>query len=170
MLIDRFRCLYHGKAFTLMPPHLPLTSANICRVIRNSPSPPAQHFAVPYVLKLLGETQEGVETLAAFQAVSFAGAAVPDDLGDRLVAAGVNLMSQYGTTGKFFLTDLQPRADVSRDWRPSDFSSRFRCRQRMELATSRRSHQAIYGAHTPWIRYFRSGRPRWMASEDHVES
>jgi hypothetical protein len=70
-------------------------------VIRNSPSPPAQHFAVPYVLKLLGETKEGVETLASFEAVSFAGAAVPDDLGDRLVAAGVNLMSQYGTTGEF---------------------------------------------------------------------
>lgn len=82
-----------------MPPHLPLTSANICRVIRNSPTPPTQHFAVPYVLKLLGETDEGVETLAAFEAVSFAGAAVPDDLGDRLVAAGVNLLSQYGTTG-----------------------------------------------------------------------
>jgi long-subunit acyl-CoA synthetase (AMP-forming) len=51
------------------------------------------------VLKLLGETDEGVEALASFEAVSFAGAAVPDDLGDRLVAAGVNLLSQYGTTG-----------------------------------------------------------------------
>jgi hypothetical protein len=83
-----------------MPPNLPLTSANICKIIRASPTPPVQHFAVPYVLKLLGETEEGVETLASFEAVSFAGAAVPDDLGDRLVNAGVNLFSQYGTTGE----------------------------------------------------------------------
>ncbi|KAK8847380.1 hypothetical protein IAR55_005238 [Kwoniella newhampshirensis] len=93
-----FRCFYHGKTFTLMPPNLPLTSANICRIIKKSPTPPVQHFAVPYVLKLLGETEEGVETLAKFEAVSFAGAAVPDDLGDRLVQAGVNLISFYGTT------------------------------------------------------------------------
>lgn len=60
-----------------MPPNLPLTSSNICRIIRKSPSRPLQHFTVPYVLKLLGETKEGVETLASFEAVSFAGAAVP---------------------------------------------------------------------------------------------
>lgn len=60
-----------------MPPHLPLTSANICKVIRASPSRPVQHFAVPYVLKLLAETDEGIQTLADFEAVSFAGAAVP---------------------------------------------------------------------------------------------
>ena len=112
-------------AFTLMPPHLPLTSANICRVIRNSPSPPAQHFAVPYVLKLLGETQEGVETLASFEAVSFAGAAVPDDLGDRLVAAGVNLMSQYGTTGESDVSSSGTRLTSRRDWCTPDFTERF---------------------------------------------
>ena len=60
-----------------MPPNLPLTSANICKIIRESPTRPLQHFAVPYVLKLLGETREGVETLSSFEAVSFAGAAVP---------------------------------------------------------------------------------------------
>ena len=57
------------------------------------------HYAVPYVLKLLAETDEGIECLAGFEAVSYAGAAVPDDLGDRLVERGVNLVSFYGTTG-----------------------------------------------------------------------
>jgi hypothetical protein len=78
--IYSFRCIYHGQPFTLHPPHIPLTSGNICRVIRSSPSPPTQHFAVPYVLKLLAETEEGTETLAGFEAVSFAGAAVPVSL------------------------------------------------------------------------------------------
>ncbi|WRT64799.1 uncharacterized protein IL334_001733 [Kwoniella shivajii] len=109
-----FRCFYHGKTFTLMPPNLPLTSANICRVIQNSPTPPVQHFAVPYVLKLLGETEEGVQALANFEAVSFAGAAVPDDLGDRLVKAGVNLISFYGTTETGALMTSR-RADYDKD-------------------------------------------------------
>lgn len=78
---------------------MPLTSSNIVRIINASPCPPEQHFAVPYVLKLLEETEEGTKCLADFEAVSFAGAAVPDDLGDRLVKAGVNLISVYGTTG-----------------------------------------------------------------------
>ena len=69
--------MYYAKAFTLMPPNLPLTSMNICNVIAKSPSPPKQHFAVPYVLKLLGETEEGIRSLATFDAVSYAGAAVP---------------------------------------------------------------------------------------------
>ncbi|KIR43110.1 L-aminoadipate-semialdehyde dehydrogenase [Cryptococcus deuterogattii 99/473] len=111
-----FRCIYHGKTFTLMPPNLPLTSANICRIIRSSPTPPVQHFAVPYVLKLLGETEEGIQTLANFEAVSFAGAAVPDDLGDRLVEAGVNLISFYGTTETGALMTSRRDFDSDKGW------------------------------------------------------
>ncbi len=114
--MGRFRCVYHGKTFTLFPPNLPLTAANLCKIIAKSPTRPVQHFAVPYVLKLMGETEEGTAALASFEAVSYAGAAVPvsvssqrmrveliamqDDLGDRLVAAGVPLVSVYGTTGQ----------------------------------------------------------------------
>ncbi|TYJ52933.1 hypothetical protein B9479_006444 [Cryptococcus floricola] len=114
-----FRCIYHGKTFTLMPPNIPLTSSNICRIIRASPTPPVQHFAVPYVLKLLGETEEGVKTLAGFEDVSFAGAAVPDDLGDRLVKAGVNLISFYGTTETGALMTSRrsnPESDKAWNW------------------------------------------------------
>ena len=124
-----------------MPPNLPLTSANICKIIRNSPTPPVQHFAVPYVLKLLGETEEGVETLASFEAVSFAGAAVPDDLGDRLVNAGVNLFSQYGTTGTSFPRQKAAPLLMKRNWRSTDFpSERLRQGQSLELVESRRTY------------------------------
>ncbi|KAF9458834.1 L-aminoadipate-semialdehyde dehydrogenase [Collybia nuda] len=92
-----FRCLYPGRPITLFPPHLPLTSANICAILAASP-PVRQCFAVPYVIKLLGETPEGINALASFDVVGFAGAPLPDDLGDRLVAAGVNLLSIYGAT------------------------------------------------------------------------
>ncbi|GBE77228.1 putative three-domain protein [Sparassis crispa] len=93
-----FRCCYNAVPFTLIPPHLPLTSANICRIIKASPARCRQCFAVPYVIKLLGETEEGTRALADFDIVVFSGAALPDDLGERLTAAGVNLVSIYGTT------------------------------------------------------------------------
>ncbi|KZW00808.1 acetyl-CoA synthetase-like protein [Exidia glandulosa HHB12029] len=92
-----FRCMYAGKPITLFPGHLPLTSANICAVLAASPDV-RQCYAVPYVIKLLAETAEGTKALASFDVVSYAGAALPDDLGDRLTEAGVNLLSIYGTT------------------------------------------------------------------------
>ncbi|EJD50787.1 L-aminoadipate-semialdehyde dehydrogenase [Auricularia subglabra TFB-10046 SS5] len=92
-----FRCMYAGKPMTLFPGHLPLTSANICAVLAASPDV-RQCYAVPYVIKLLAETEEGVRALSSFDVVSYAGAALPDDLGDRLTASGVNLLSIYGTT------------------------------------------------------------------------
>ncbi|KAJ6485861.1 L-aminoadipate-semialdehyde dehydrogenase [Mycena sanguinolenta] len=110
-----FRCMYSTQPITLFPPHLPLTSANICAVLRASP-PVKQCFAVPYVIKLLGETPEGIAALASFDLVGFAGAAVPDDLGTRLVAAGVNLFSIYGTTETGGLLNSERDMGTDKDW------------------------------------------------------
>jgi thioester reductase-like protein len=55
-------------------------------------------YGVPYALKLLSETREGVAALAALKVVMFGGSACPDPLGDRLTERGVNLVSHYGTT------------------------------------------------------------------------
>lgn len=103
-----FRCMYSNQPITLFPGHLPLTAANICAIIDarsaiakergEGHSGMRQCFAVPYVIKLMSESEEGVNRLAKFDMVSYAGAPVPDDLGDRLTAAGVNLFSNYGTT------------------------------------------------------------------------
>lgn len=93
-----FRCYYPGVPFVLYPAHLPLTSANLCKVINAIPIPCPLGFAVPYVIKLLGETEEGTRAIANFESITYAGAAVPDDLGDRLTAAGVNLKAIFGST------------------------------------------------------------------------
>ncbi|TYJ58239.1 hypothetical protein B9479_001064 [Cryptococcus floricola] len=113
-----FVCLYHGKALIIMPPNISLTSANICRVIRESPTPPVQQYAVPYVLKLLAETDEGVQTLAKLAAVCYAGAALPDNLGDKLVEGGVNLVSIYGSTecGAVLSSFRDFKTDKSWNW------------------------------------------------------
>ncbi|KAK7690571.1 hypothetical protein QCA50_005669 [Cerrena zonata] len=110
-----FRCMYPGRPITLFPPHLPLTSANICAVLAASP-PVRQCFAVPYVIKLLGETPEGVNALASFDVVGYAGAPLPDDLGNRLVAAGVNLLSIYGTTETGSIMNSARPYETDKNW------------------------------------------------------
>ncbi|KZT73346.1 L-aminoadipate-semialdehyde dehydrogenase [Daedalea quercina L-15889] len=113
-----FRCYYAGVPFVLFPAHLPLTSTNICKVINAIPVPCPLCFAVPYVIKLLGETEEGVRALANFESITFAGAAVPDDLGDRLTAAGVNIKAIYGTTetGSLLSSERDFAADKAWNW------------------------------------------------------
>ncbi|KAF5367566.1 hypothetical protein D9758_003797 [Tetrapyrgos nigripes] len=122
-----FRCMYPGKPMVLFPPHLPLTSANICAVHAIARDC-RQCFAVPYVIKLLGETEEGVKMLATFDVVSYAGAPLPDDLGDRLVAAGVNILSIYGTTETGSLMNSSRDFATDKEWnwvRPTPVSKHF---------------------------------------------
>ncbi|KAJ3895239.1 L-aminoadipate-semialdehyde dehydrogenase [Lentinula edodes] len=122
-----FRCMYPGRPFTLFPPHLPLTSANICAVHALSPDT-RQCFAVPYVIKLLGETEEGVKMLTTFDVVSYAGAPLPDDLGTRLTEAGVNIISIYGTseTGTIMNSERKFLTDKGWNWvRPTTLSKHF---------------------------------------------
>ena len=73
---------------------LPITSKNLADTIEY-----VKHellFCVPYILKLLGETEKGIRSLAAIDIVMYGGSACPDDLGDALVKNGVNLVGNYG--------------------------------------------------------------------------
>lgn len=75
--------------------NLPLTHSTLLSIM-------AEHsfeifYGVPYALKLLGDTEEGIKALVKLQVVMFGGSACPDSLGERLVDAGVNLISHYGT-------------------------------------------------------------------------
>ena len=54
-------------------------------------------YSVPYFLKLLEETEGGTEALRKLKMVLFAGSSCPDALGNRLVDAGVHLVSVYGS-------------------------------------------------------------------------
>lgn len=94
------RCIAAAKPLFVYPPHLPTTAANITRFLETcraaSPEPIKQLFAVAYILKLLSESDEATASLAKFDVVSFAGSALPDEVGDRLTAANVRLISQFG--------------------------------------------------------------------------
>jgi acyl-coenzyme A synthetase/AMP-(fatty) acid ligase len=91
---ETFRSIYSGKPIYYCNYSLPLTKQNLVDMIEHV-KPDLLH-CVPYVLKLLSESEEGVKCLAKVRLVLFAGSACPDDLGDRLVKSGVNLVANYG--------------------------------------------------------------------------
>ena len=75
---------------------LPLTADNLLAVVEKV-RPEAVHV-VPYALGLLAEQQRGVDALKSCKVVTAAGARTPDELGDRLVKAGINLGVVFGTS------------------------------------------------------------------------
>lgn len=90
-----FRTVYSCKSLHLYNAELPLTKQYLLDIMR-------QHefeifYGVPYALKLLAESDEGITALSRLRAVMFGGSACPDSLGDRLVDNGVNLISHYGS-------------------------------------------------------------------------
>jgi len=54
-------------------------------------------WGVPYVLKLLAETEEGIDCLKRSKVVSSSGSVTPDELGDRLTKEGVFLGSHFAS-------------------------------------------------------------------------
>ncbi|KAJ6014375.1 NRPS-like enzyme [Penicillium herquei] len=91
-----FRSLCKRKGICIYNANLPLTGKNIVETMKVTA--PESFHGVPYVLKLLSETDEGINELAKCEQVLFGGSSCPDTLGDLLVNAGVRLISHYGAT------------------------------------------------------------------------
>lgn len=106
-----------GRAFYARAPmyiwnyNHPITSMNVIEAMGTAK--PKLFGSVPYVLKLLAEKPEGIRPLAKAEIVLFGGSSCPDDLGDRLVAEGVNLVGNYGATetGQI-MTSFRPPGDT----------------------------------------------------------
>lgn len=90
-----FRALIAGKTISLYNANLPLSGPTLVDSLRVT-RPESLH-CVPYALKLMAETDGGIEELRRLQMVMFGGSSCPDELGDRLTEAGVYLVGQYGT-------------------------------------------------------------------------
>jgi thioester reductase-like protein len=92
-----YRALYAGKVIYFYDPNLPLSARQLTAVFKHLGEELEIFYGVPYALKILA-TEEGLKLLKRFKIVMFGGSACPDDLGDMLVDAGVNLVSHYGAT------------------------------------------------------------------------
>lgn len=90
-----FRAIHSKRQIYMYNATLPLTQQHLLNIMYRYDF--QIFYGVPYALKILGETEEGIAALAKLKVVMFGGSACPDALGDRLVENGVNLISHYGT-------------------------------------------------------------------------
>lgn len=95
-LATLLRGLVSGTRLSLLNASRPVTAANVIKCLNITRSEAL--VTVPYTLKFLAETDGGLERLGALRQVINAGSAIPDDLGDKLVAAGANIFHLYGQT------------------------------------------------------------------------
>ncbi|KAL4997928.1 hypothetical protein BDV10DRAFT_194753 [Aspergillus recurvatus] len=120
-----FRTIYSNKTLHLYNPQLPLTSQYLVEIMRSYNF--EIFYGVPYALKLLAESKEGIAALANLKAVMFGGSPCPDSLGNLLVENGVNLIAHYGSTetGQL-MTSMRSPGDKRWDWlRPSEPVKKF---------------------------------------------
>lgn len=93
-LSTTFRGIVAGKRTTIYNASLPLTNGYLVAAMKTVNF--ESFHCVPYSLKVLAETEEGIAELAKAKLVLFGGSSCPDDLGDLLVQNGVNIVSHYG--------------------------------------------------------------------------
>ena len=112
-----FRSWYAKKALLIFPPYLPLTAHNIVETLRAYPTG-GQCYTVPYVLKLMGEDEDAIAELCKFEMITFSGAPLPDELGDRLTSRGASIVAHYGTTetGGLLTSHREFKSDKGWNW------------------------------------------------------
>ncbi|KAH8427843.1 putative NRPS-like enzyme [Aspergillus melleus] len=120
-----FRTIYSNKRLYLYSAKSPLTRQNLLDIMKSREL--EIFYGVPYALKLLAETEEGLSVLSKFKAVMFGGSACPDSLGNLLVENGVKLISHYGSTetGQL-MSSIRPAGDKGWDYlRPDGLVKQF---------------------------------------------
>ncbi|KAH6670261.1 nonribosomal peptide synthetase-like protein [Plectosphaerella plurivora] len=113
-LATMFRGMVTGKRTAVYNANLPLTNGHLVAAMKAADF--ESFHCVPYALKVLSETDEGVTELAKARLVLFGGSSCPDDLGDMLVARGVNIVSHYGATEMGQLMTSQRDPETDKEW------------------------------------------------------
>lgn len=95
-LVTLLRGLVGGTQVSILNAARPITAAIIQRGLDLTRSQAL--VTVPYTMKLLVDADGGLQRLGRLDEVINAGSAIPDDLGDKVVAAGTNIFHYYGQT------------------------------------------------------------------------
>ncbi|KAH8819123.1 putative NRPS-like enzyme [Xylogone sp. PMI_703] len=105
-----FRAIITGKPVYFYNTSLPLTKDYLVQILEENNF--ELFAAVPYALKILSESNKGVELLKRLRLVTFGGSPCPDRLGDFLTESGINLVSVYGMseTGPLMMS-TRPQGD-----------------------------------------------------------
>lgn len=108
------QAMYFNKTAHMWNAALPMTAENLVTIL-DVVRPGALH-TVPYVLGLMAESDKGIELLKQCKIVTAAGARTPDELGDKLVKAGVKFGTLFGMTEAGLLGDSTSRPDGDDAW------------------------------------------------------
>ncbi|KAI5478357.1 hypothetical protein MNV49_005208 [Pseudohyphozyma bogoriensis] len=114
-----YRAFHSNKPLWLFPASdLPLTTSNVLGILEQPEVHAQALYGVPYVYKLLGESPEGIKKLQAFELCLFGGSAMPSELGDQLVDAGIKLVGHYGSTetGQLMTSFRDYETDKEWEW------------------------------------------------------
>ncbi|KAF2134248.1 thioester reductase [Dothidotthia symphoricarpi CBS 119687] len=123
-IADLFRCWTSNALIWLFPKMVPITAKNICRCLDVAQSysetpglPEVRYFSsVPYILQMMEADERGLKLLKNMEIVGVGGAALPAEVGDRLVKSGVNLISRFGSAECGFLLSSYRAFDSDKDW------------------------------------------------------
>ncbi|KAK4496251.1 hypothetical protein PRZ48_012231 [Zasmidium cellare] len=112
-----FRAIHSRRKIYLYNAKLPLASQHLLNTLKEHPEIKIL-YGVPYALKLLAETDEGINLLSRLDIVMFGGSACPKPIGDSLVENGVNLVGHYGATevGQLMTSFREFEKDKLWDW------------------------------------------------------
>ena len=83
----------------------------------------AYFSSVPYVLQLLESDEVGLGYLQRMELVGVGGAALPVEIGDRLVGKGVHLLTRFGSAECGFLLSSHRDYQSDREWQYHRLSS-----------------------------------------------
>ena len=102
------------KTIYMSNPSLPVTADYVIEVL-HVVGPNVLHV-VPYTMELLAQTERGIDAMKRCQRVVFSGSGAPDDLGNDLVAKGVNVETLWGATEIGGLGSSFNRAPGDNSW------------------------------------------------------
>lgn len=111
-IADLFRCWTSNAMIWLFPgKDVPITARNICQCLdmaklysAEEMVPKVKYFSsVPYVLQMMEATEQGLRWLQGMEIVGVGGAALPAEVGDRMVKKRVHLISRFGSAECGFL-------------------------------------------------------------------
>lgn len=124
-IADLFRAWASDALIWLFPgKEVPITAGNIIRCLkvagecaREVNVPPVKYFSsVPYVLQMMEADKKGMEFLTSMDIVGVGGAALPAEVGDRLVEKGVHLISRFGSAECGFLMSSHRDYAKDKEW------------------------------------------------------
>lgn len=102
------------KTINMYNPNLPVTADYVIKVLHHL-KPDVLHV-VPYTMELLSQIEDGVNAMKRCGRVVFSGSGAPDDLGNDLVAKGVQLETLWGATEIGSLGSSSNRAPGDTSW------------------------------------------------------